>query len=397
MNISASNLVSANSHLGARKGPARKATESVAGAVGGVLGAALYTLPGAISGAEYSRDRRENRPYAGNDAVANIVAQGALLGSVAGVALGAASQGLLGAGIGLVSGFALGGAAGFGALLTQHSLAGRETLDKRLGEKIQANVDAGRGSISSDPYWPDTRTKTANIVKGFRAGAAAGAQVGFEIGKSEASGVASGLLDGAAGFGKALTYTKDTQPDGRGFVKKALNLPLGLVAGAVGAAVTVPGAVFSEGDWNEGPSVLKLSWGVAATATGAVIGGLVGGGSGFVNGAVLAGISSILIGMGEKSPIATRVNDDVRYAMTEGRRGRNSESEDGIHHLSHSVARDVVLGTAAGLNAGFSVGYRGVGVITDKLVDGTVAGAKALFRLGPKTAEVARGIKEGLS
>jgi hypothetical protein len=379
------------------KGPIRKATEAVAGALGGVAGSALYAVPSAIAGAEYSYDRRHMRSYAGSEAVANILPYGMLVGAVAGTAIGASSHGLVGAGVGLALGFTAGGVAGFGAFLTQHAIAGRDDLGHRLGGKIEAAVDANRGPASEDSYWPDTKTKTTNIVKGFRAGTLPGVKVGYEIGKAEGSGAVSGLLDGVAGFGKTLTFDA-SGPDQRGIVKRALNIPLGLVAGAVGAAVTVPGAAASVGDYGDKGSTLKVAWGVAATVAGAAVGGLLtSSATGAFNGAVLAGVGSIILGMGEDSPIAEGANTAVRHAVREGRQSRQADSNDQIHHNFHNFVQDRVLGTAAGLNVGFSLGYRGAGQITDKLVDLTVDGAKALLNMGPKVVDVASGIKEGLS
>ncbi len=190
-----------------------------------------------------------------------------------------------------------------------------------------------------------------------------------------------------------MTYSSK-QADTRGIVKKALNLPLGVVAGVVSAAATAPVGLISGRDVAREGDDVKFAWGTAATLTGITVGGLLSGSATTalaVGSATMAG--SIALMMGENET-AMRASESIRQASWAAKSGREAKSDDSIHTNMHNFTQDRLIGTGASLNTGFTMGYQAAGAITDGLVDLTVSAAEGFIGLFPKAKDVASGIKE---
>lgn len=377
-----------------RKGAVRQAVESTAGLVGSVAGAAMYAVPAAVAGAEYAKDGYLSSYETGNSAVGNTFAQSAMFATMLGAVAGGLSKGWAGAGLGAVLGFTAGGVGGLGAVALQN-VAGRDGVNNRLGKRIRADVDKAFEGKDRGPAY-NIKGNTAAMVRGFRSSIGAGVSTGYEMGQQTASGVMSGLLDGVAGLSTSLTYGSE-QADTRGFVKKALNLPLGLAVGAVTAAATAPVGLIAGRDVEHDGDEVKFVWGAAATLTGVAVGGLLTGSPSTalcVGAGMMAGSIALLMGENET---AMKASERIRDASWAAKSGRAAESDDAIHTNMHNFVQDRVIATGASLNAGFATGYRAAGVLTDGLADLTASAAKGLVGLFPKAKEVATGVREGLN
>jgi hypothetical protein len=166
----------------------RKAIEGVAGGIGGVVGIAYHTLPGAVEGLAEGLAAEKGRGGSGwytTVLLAETIGTGAAIGAFVGGPAGAA----IGAGIGLVSG------------AIYRFLEGRADVPERFVQQVETKVDE---AIADNTDGSKSKIVVQNMTEGIIVGTGVGIKEGWNIGYDAGKGTVAGVMDVTYGIAEGI-------------------------------------------------------------------------------------------------------------------------------------------------------------------------------------------------
>ena len=354
----------------------RKNIARAAGVVSGVVGIARKMPVGFAQGVEKALHPEHD--------VATRKKKFSRLSVMSGVAVGSAVGAAAFGPVGLV----LGATGGYITSVIGNFLDNKSGMLDSFINNVDKKVDE---QIDKLPKKEESSSLRKAINAGV-AGALEGAADGWEKGKVIGSGVAAGLMSGASFIANDLKETvpdvkqeiKQTQKekDKHGIIGKGVRIGMGLMSGAAGVMMNVPGGAiegsleavevgFHRKEITRPLLLFATNAGkVLPTAlVGAALGGPVGAAVGTAVGLITGSLTTLIDGKYGFNRGIIRKIDRAIGEVVEDSSGKG-------YAIYHNAAKGALVGSYAGLKEGWSLGYKGGSEIVDGIFETPLEAAK---------------------